>query len=271
MTSVNSTSTNYYIPEASSKGSLDRDGNTIDTGKYTIEITRDNVLITDKETGKTVRAWGDPHLHTGDGDYAQFHDENLTIELDDGTKITMKPTELGDGKEWIDSVGISRGNDGFIVNNVHEGEIGFSKRTAFGVDRAFEDGTVLGMRDDVDDLFFRATGEDLVGGSMSNETLLDGIFGQASLQFDKIMFPEGATYFQKLAVIEQFLADQRDDTIDKLAGELNASDENRDDGAIKKLEAALQEINGLLENVARFRSSGIASMMQTANTIAGNL
>ena len=60
---------------------LTRQGNSIDTGRYRISVRRGEVKIYDKQTNTWVRAWGDPHLHTSDGDKAQFHKDNLTIDL----------------------------------------------------------------------------------------------------------------------------------------------------------------------------------------------
>src|SRR5262245_45673368 len=69
--------------------------NTIDTGRYLISASGDDqgeLRVYDKYTGQWVRAWGDPHLETSDGDTGDFS-KRFTLNLEDGTKITVIPTD----------------------------------------------------------------------------------------------------------------------------------------------------------------------------------
>ena len=71
------------------KGDIVKTGpNTYQTHRYRIEVTNGEVKVFDLKTKTSIRAWGDPHLHTSDGDKMQFHKNNVTIDLEDGTKLT---------------------------------------------------------------------------------------------------------------------------------------------------------------------------------------
>ncbi|MEL6478275.1 MAG: DUF1521 domain-containing protein [Pseudomonadota bacterium] len=167
---------------------------TVDTGRYTIEATHNTVKIKDNETGKWIKAWGDPHLHTSDGDKAQFHEDNLTIDLPDGTKVTLQPTEKnGNGLSFVDKVAITKGDEAVVISGVHDNKISNTgvldgDGAADGVDLSFEDGTVLEVGDELDDLFFTDENgdrlEELVGQDPTqrfNEWMLDGRGGASDL------------------------------------------------------------------------------------------
>jgi hypothetical protein len=174
---------------------LEVDGNgTVNTGRYTIEATHNTVRIMDNETGKWIKAWGDPHLHTSDGDKAQFHEDNLTIDLPDGTKVTLQPTEKNDrGLSFVDKVAITKGDEAVVISGVHDNKISNTgvmdgEGAADGVDLSFEDGTVLEVGDELDDLFFTDENgdrlEEMVGEDRSqrfNEWMLDGRGGASDL------------------------------------------------------------------------------------------
>jgi hypothetical protein len=47
----------------------------VDTGRYKIAASKDNsgtLEVTDKETGKHFKVWGDPHITTDNGESADF-------------------------------------------------------------------------------------------------------------------------------------------------------------------------------------------------------
>ena len=168
--------------------------NVIDTGNYRIEASKDRVRIQDKETGKWVEAWGDPHFRTSDGDKAQFHEENLTLDLPDGTKVTITPTEKNSrGLSYIDQVIVTKGDEAVVMSGIHDGKINHTgvmdgEGVADGVDLSFEDGTVLEVGDELDDLFFTDENgdrtEELVGQDRTqrfNEWMLDGRGGASDL------------------------------------------------------------------------------------------
>lgn len=158
----------------------------IETDRYRIEISRGVVKVFDKESNTHVKVWGDPHVHTSDGDKMQFQKDNLTLELKDGTKITIKPTPMRNGVALVDSVLVLKGNQSAVVKNVSgTGDLGLSeandKSVARQLDLSWDDGTVLTAGEQVDDLF--AGGREYVGGDSSQnfgEHLLDGIGGVSS-------------------------------------------------------------------------------------------
>src|SRR5262249_10642241 len=56
-------------------GHLSVDGNSVNTGGYTIKASTDNggtLQVTDNTTGKNFKVWGDPHISTDDGDSTDF-------------------------------------------------------------------------------------------------------------------------------------------------------------------------------------------------------
>ncbi len=157
----------------------------VDTGRYLIQFKDGEATVFDKESGTSFRAWGDPHLHTSDGDRAQFH-ENLSLDLPDGTKLTFQTTQKdANGIALIDAVAIMKGsqavvvegltgNDGFTIGNV--------LNNADAVDAQFEDGTVLRAGQQVDDLTFAADGSEIIGDDPTkpfSEIALDGKGGES--------------------------------------------------------------------------------------------
>lgn len=162
-----------------------RDGNTIDTGRYEIKSTKDHELwIKDTHDGKWVKLWGDPHGKTSDGDRFQFHEDTLTFELADGTKVSVIPTEKNsNGKAYLDQVHVMKGDEAYVMAGLSDGKAGVfisEELDAASLDRAFGDGTVLRVHDEIDDLFYAADGRELVGSDPNNkEWLVDGFGGQA--------------------------------------------------------------------------------------------
>ncbi len=161
-------------------------GRVIDTGRYEIIVRKNKVLVKDRHTNTKFKVWGDPHLKTGDGDKAQFHDDNLTIDLEDGTKLTIKVTDMNKkGVSHIDSVAVTRGEHGVEAVGIH----GRSKRLKIidnlngaDLDKRYDDGTVMYAGHQVDDLFFAEDGQELVGRDRSqrfNEHQLDGRGGES--------------------------------------------------------------------------------------------
>lgn len=136
---------------------------TIDTGRYLIKVEENKVRIYDKQTKTWVEAKDDPHMSTSDGDRGQFH-ENLTIDLKDGTKITIKTTpKAANGTAWIDAVAVMKGDQAIVVGGMHDGKagvrMGHVHNNAARVDAMWQDGTVLRAGHEVDDLFYATGGE----------------------------------------------------------------------------------------------------------------
>jgi hypothetical protein len=197
---------------------LSVNGNTVDTGRYEIRASHHEVVITDRHTNTSVRAWGDPHFHTSDGDKAQFHDQPLTLDLQDGTKVTIKPTARNaDGLAFIDSVAITQGSGAVTINGVSTGNIvvsGVLEGQADAIDRQFADGTVLEAGEQIDDLWFTdANGnrtQELVGQDPTqrfNEHMLDGRGGASNLGVEGVRGgPRGGQVSPEvMALLEQLL------------------------------------------------------------------
>lgn len=203
-------------PEPSTPHTLSVDGNTVDTGRYEIRASEHEVVIHDRHTNTSVRAWGDPHFHTGDGDKAQFHDQPVTIDLADGTKVTIKPTARNeDGLAYIDSVAITQGDGAVTIDGVHTGDIVVSdvmEGEAARIDQEYADGTVLEAGEQVDDLWFTdANGnraEELVGDDPTqrfNEHMLDGRGGASDLGVENGGGTGGTINAETIALLEQLL------------------------------------------------------------------
>lgn len=94
--------------------------NTVETQRYKILLTNNKddhaVTIIDKLTGKKAYVGGDPHVSTGDGDWTSFQNGNLTINLDDGTKLTFDPTNNPGGPTYLDRLTVTNGDDAAVVN-----------------------------------------------------------------------------------------------------------------------------------------------------------
>ncbi|MFQ5592077.1 MAG: DUF1521 domain-containing protein [Phycisphaerae bacterium] len=154
-------------PSDQSASGLTTKGNTVDTGRYRITVQEGRVKIYDKQTNTWVKAHGDPHLLTSDGDKGQFH-ENLTIDLPDGTKVTIKCTQKdARGIAYIDAVAVMKGEEAVVISGVHDGRpgvnVGNVLNNADAVDRMWADGTVMRAGREVDDLTFARDGKELVG------------------------------------------------------------------------------------------------------------
>jgi hypothetical protein len=122
------------------------DGNTVNTGRYTISASNNDdgsLTVRDNTTGETVKAWGDPHITTDRGDQTDFQHQPVTFLLDDGTKITIDPTQ-NNGVNYINNVTITKGNDAVEMGGFR-GNLQTQYLPGEGsyLDDATPDGTVL--------------------------------------------------------------------------------------------------------------------------------
>jgi len=184
--------TQACLPPSVAPGGLKYLGNNqYETSRYLISVRQGEVEVFDKQTKTSVKAWGDPHVTTGDGDKMQFHKDNLTLDLGDGTKLTLKPTAPdGNGISLIDSLAIMTPNGGgeLIENISKQPTVGKHFDSSAQLDGLWSDGTVLRAGAQVDDLFYASTGKEIVGGDPSakfGEHLLDGKGGKSSIDFMK--------------------------------------------------------------------------------------
>jgi hypothetical protein len=100
--------------------------NTIDTGRYLISgSTGDDgsLTITDKQTGKTVEAWGDPHLKVNGQNVADFQKDGLNIQLQDGTVVHIQPTALSNGVAHINQVSVTQGDEAVTMSGFKTGGV----------------------------------------------------------------------------------------------------------------------------------------------------
>jgi Domain of Unknown Function (DUF1521) len=147
-------------------------GNTVDTGRYCITASKDQhgrLEVTDKQTGKKFKVWGDPHIETGDGDKTDFHKKAATFQLPDGTKITIDPTDGGD-KTFIEKVAITRGDQAVEMTGFQNGELKTELKSGQGraLDQQYEDGTVLKTKNgEIDDLVL-PNGQEITGNNIKD-------------------------------------------------------------------------------------------------------
>ena len=146
-------------------------GNTVDTGRYCITASNEEsgrLEVTDKQTGKKFKVWGDPHIETGDGDKTDFHKKAATFELPDGTKITVDPTN-GEGKTFIEKVAITRGDQAAEMTGFR-GDLKTELKSGQGqaLDQQYEDGTVLKTKNgEIDDLVL-PNGQEITGNNVKD-------------------------------------------------------------------------------------------------------
>ncbi len=253
-------------PRASGCGSgkgrkprISREGNVIKTERYDITVTKDKVSIRDRECGSYVEAWGDPHLWTGDGDKFMFTQDNLTIDLPDGTKLTIEPTEAQGNVSWVEKLHVMNGDNVLSVEGIHSaaepvfGELGFN---AADVDAAVEDGIVLYAERSIDDLLSRETGEELI--STQFERLLDGMRGQSQIElsngaFQSVVEPtlrstEGMDVYTRLFVIMGRLNKSLEDSVSELEkiGQMRTKKNN-----LSRIDQRLTEVSDELSNIAQ--------------------
>lgn len=146
-------------------------GNTVDTGRYCITASNEEsgrLEVTDKQTGKKFKVWGDPHIETGDGDKTDFYKKAATFELPDGTKITVDPTN-GEGKTFIEKVAITRGDQAAEMTGFR-GDLKTELKSGQGqaLDQQYEDGTVMKTKNgEIDDLVL-PNGQEITGNNVKN-------------------------------------------------------------------------------------------------------
>jgi uncharacterized protein YidB (DUF937 family) len=89
--------------------------------KYTINAKEDGseVTLTNNETGATSRIWGDPHFDVGNNGSNDFDfKKDLTLSLDDGTKITIGTVGAGNGTTLASSLTITNGDNAIQVTGL---------------------------------------------------------------------------------------------------------------------------------------------------------
>lgn len=185
---VNATCCNHANTTA--KPGLTVRDNVIDTGRYEIVGKEHELWIKDRHSNTWVKLWGDPHGVTSDGDKFQFHKDNLTFDLLDGTKVTVQITPPNKkGLAFLDSVAVIKGNEAIEMKGLSDGKpgvkIGEITNDVARIDKLYDDGTVLRPGFQIDDLFF-GDGTELIGGDKSakfGEWVIDGKGGTSKYDF----------------------------------------------------------------------------------------
>jgi hypothetical protein len=161
-------------------------GNVIKTDRYDILIKGDECKVTDRKTGESMRFFGDPHIETSDKDRLQFHQGNLTLDLEDGTKVTIVPTAPdANGAAYIDKVIVTNGSKGIEVNGVHgtgSPRFGAISNDGRSIDRKYADGNVLHADENLADAYYYDTEgkkTQVSSNADGSERSVDGIGGSA--------------------------------------------------------------------------------------------
>jgi hypothetical protein len=232
-------------------------GDKIDTGKYEVVVSKDEVLVKDKESGKWFRVWGDPHVSTSDGDKLGFTDDNLTVDLPDGTKLTLVPTEPdANGVSFLDKAYVMKGEQGVEVTNIHSDggpKLGKVTDDAIGLDEQADDGTVLRIGAELDDLVASATGKEFIGGDETarfGEFDLDGLGGESGIELGDLQ--GGDIYARLFAILSRLEAKLKSkvNELDKLS-----KDPNMNKAGMEKLQFEIQQITQLMQQVSAMASN----------------
>lgn len=115
---------------------------------YRITCGDDNeVVVHNKQTGETYRVWGDPHMDV-DGEHAFDFWGTTTLELDDGTKITIETTPWSNDMTLASKVTITNGDYGVQISGLDTNTVGdlrIDEAPGWGrvLDAVVEDGNVL--------------------------------------------------------------------------------------------------------------------------------
>ena len=121
-----------------------------ENNNYRITADDNNtVTITNKHTGETYQAWGDPHMKI-DGEQAFDFWGTTTFKLEDGTKVTIETTPFASNPEMTLSskVTITNGDYGVKISGVDSnqtGDLKIDEAKGYGrvLDAVVSDGNVL--------------------------------------------------------------------------------------------------------------------------------
>jgi hypothetical protein len=116
-------------PQPSGEWSVQQNGGQahIDLGNYTIDVNEGNseFTVTNKKTGETTRIWGDPHVDV-DGKHVGDFYGTTTLNLDDGTKITINttPFNAGNGMTLSSRLTITQGDRAMVIRGLDQNTLG---------------------------------------------------------------------------------------------------------------------------------------------------
>jgi hypothetical protein len=176
-----------------SGSSLTVSGNSVNTGEYTISgSTNDDgsLTITNNQTGQSTEVWGDPHIKVNGQDTADFQNDGLNIQLQDGTVVHIDPTATNSaGKSHIAQVSITKGNQAVTMGGTGTNgfESGVNTSSVMANDASFQSGlynsptaTNITLGADGNLYYNNANGSmagEITAPSGGGETDLDGVGG----------------------------------------------------------------------------------------------
>lgn len=117
------------VPPANPDWSVQQNGGTahIDLGNYTLDLNEGSseFVLTNKATGEKTRIWGDPHVEVDGKAVGDFYG-TMTLNLDDGTKITINttPYSAGNGMTLSSRLTITQGDRAMIVSGLDQNKLG---------------------------------------------------------------------------------------------------------------------------------------------------
>ena len=117
------------VPPSNSDWSVQQTGGQahIDLGNYTLDLDEGNsqFILTNKATGEKTRIWGDPHVEVDGKAVGDFYG-TMTLNLDDGTKITINttPYSAGNGMTLSSRLTITQGDRAMIVSGLDQNKLG---------------------------------------------------------------------------------------------------------------------------------------------------
>jgi len=120
------------VPKSNSEWSVQQNGSTahIDLGNYTLDLDERNsqFILTNKATGETTRIWGDPHVEVDGKAVGDFYG-TMTLNLDDGTKITINttPYSAGNGMTLSSRLTITQGDRAMVISGLDQNKVGDMK------------------------------------------------------------------------------------------------------------------------------------------------
>jgi hypothetical protein len=99
----------------------------IDLGNYTLDLDESNsqFVLTNKATGEQTKVWGDPHMVVDGKAVGDFYG-TTTLNLDDGTKITINttPYNAGNGMTLSSGLTITQGDRAIVVGGLDQNTLG---------------------------------------------------------------------------------------------------------------------------------------------------
>ena len=137
------------------------------------------------KTGTKTRIWGDPHVDIGDNGTQNFHfKKNLTFQLADGTKITVKTVKAKgpNGPTLSSKLTITNGNKAIVVRG-----LGMGKDGALKIAKS-NDGKAIDARTWDGDITLKEHGDGWVtkqGGKPVTQRIIDKAEGKGNRKSNK--------------------------------------------------------------------------------------